>query len=282
METHFLISHQPVYYNLNVVNNQITENASTQELNDPVMKFSLEDLINTYQNEANCAIASLIEKKNSPTASLEDWLTTTIDASEETYMIGDSPNATFSWSQASILSLGKENMSGLSSEQASLMKDHGYDDHYRFLSNFYESPMLIENRVYATVEHYYQAAKFTIDSEPYLKIVDAKTPKEARDLAQDYANQADLQGDQHMVNKMKKGLWYKFIQEDGTPTELGLRLLATEDALIVEGNRRKNGSADTRWGSGFDFTLAPSQITVQGKNLLGKLLMEMREILKNP
>ncbi len=61
---------------------------------------------------------------------------------------------------------------------------------------------------------------------------------------------------------MKLALILKFSQHP----KLGIKLLATEDAYLIEGN----DWGDKYWG----------QVDGEGKNRLGELLMEVREFLK--
>lgn len=211
----------------------------------------------------------------------ETWLDQPVDNREMVYLIGDDPEADLSWDDPSIFVFGTKNANvfGIAEEHKQLLKTHGYDASYRFLSNFYLREICVDQRLYKSSEHYYQAIKFDLDSELYLAIVNAETPAEALRIAHEHADEANLGDDQEMATRMKRGLWAKFVDEQGGPSEVGLLLLATKDQLIIEGNRRKDNRSDRRWGAEFDFTHMPCSLTLRGKNILGKLLMELRAYL---
>lgn len=133
---------------------------------------------------------------------------------------------------------------------------------YFEFSNFSLHPIMIDNKVYATNEHYFQSVKF-IDAEYQEKVRLAKTPKEAKQLgsSRGYAILPDW--DSKRIQVMKTCVKAKFTQH----TELTELLLSTGTAHLVE-----DSPYDTFWGCGKNGT---------GQNMLGKILMEVREELRD-
>ena len=139
------------------------------------------------------------------------------------------------------------------------MKITRFAGEYYFLSNFSKSEIWLGDRMYPTVEHFYQANK--AKTEPLHNFIrESETPVEAKQRGK----KVDLREDWEEVKLrvMKLGLILKF-----DTNELGDKLLATKDYEIVEGNNW----GDTYWGVCDGI----------GRNELGKLLMEVRdEVLK--
>lgn len=135
---------------------------------------------------------------------------------------------------------------------------------YRFLSNFYPAPVWYGSVQYPTVEHAFQAAK-TLDSAVQDKIRRAKTPGQAKGLGRKVVLRADWETVK--VGVMKALVEAKFLENK----VLAAELLATGDAELCEGNWWN----DKIWGMAKDF----NGVWV-GQNLLGKILMEVREGLR--
>ena len=133
---------------------------------------------------------------------------------------------------------------------------------YRFLSNFYPSPIRCAGVVWPTVEHGYQASK-TDDPLWRGKILQASTPGSAKW----HGRQAPIRSDwlDVRIKVMRFWLTKKFLQND----ELYLKLCQTGSAHLVEGNSWN----DTFWGV--------SNETGIGENWLGQLLMELRTELQS-
>ena len=140
-----------------------------------------------------------------------------------------------------------------------------FDGEYAFLSNFYELPKMITDDcyiAYPTVEHYFQAAKTNnISMRKAISIMDspgkAKRAGRKLDLRYDW--------EEIKVNVMRQALAQKFADP-----VLAQKLMATEGELI-EGNTW----CDNFWGS----CSCERCKNIEGKNMLGKLLMELREEL---
>ncbi len=130
---------------------------------------------------------------------------------------------------------------------------------YAFLSNFYPAKVRLDGEEYPTIEHAYQAAK-TQDPLARRVIRIMETPALARAAGhsllfiKDY-NDADWKSRRTLV--VLDLLRQKFLD-----TDLKNKLLATGDALLVEGNNH----GDTFWG----------QVNGKGENMLGVLLMVVR------
>lgn len=130
---------------------------------------------------------------------------------------------------------------------------------YRFLSNFYPSPIRVDGLLYPTVEHAFQAAK-TPDVGEKRKIAEARSPGRAKSLGRKVRLRKDWESVK--VGIMKQLVLLKFRENP----ELEELLLATGDAELVEGNTWN----DRFWGvcNGY------------GKNHLGKALMSVRAQLQ--
>lgn len=130
-----------------------------------------------------------------------------------------------------------------------------------FLSNFYEHPFYYNGLQWKTVEHAFQAAK-CLRTDEYDKIHAAKTPGEAKRLGRKVSLRPDW--DEARNDVMRECLLMKFL----TNPELLEKLCATKDALLIEGNTWN----DRYWGQVRD-----AQGQWNGQNMLGKLLMEIRD-----
>lgn len=134
-----------------------------------------------------------------------------------------------------------------------------FNGEYAFLSNYSASPFKDEcGDFFPTVEHYFQAQKAT-NMFDFEEIRMAKTPG----LAKKLGRQIELAPDWESVKEqvMLDGLRYKF-----AIPELRDKLLATGDQYLEEGNYW----GDTYWGV----------CNGVGKNRLGKLLMQVREEIR--
>ncbi len=138
-----------------------------------------------------------------------------------------------------------------------------FDQENAFLSNFYPSPVVYEGVEYPTVEHAFQAAK-TLDNAERVRVRSAATPGLAKRLGRKVALRSDWE--QTKIDIMRRLLVEKF--KDGP---LRTALLATDPAALVEGNRWH----DNFWGD----CRCQRCSKRNGSNVLGNLLMEIREML---
>jgi ribA/ribD-fused uncharacterized protein len=147
---------------------------------------------------------------------------------------------------------------------------------YRHFSNMSEHKITIDDVEFKTVEHYFQAMKAREfeDTELYQKILKTKTPKAAKAIGQKIANFKPEVWDKRKDDVMEKGVRTKFVQH---PT-LRKQLVETGDRMIGEANPR-----DTYWGIGTSMNLEKAKIPSKwrGKNMMGKLLMKLREEFKD-
>ena len=142
-----------------------------------------------------------------------------------------------------------------------------YDKHsgYYEFTNFYQGkPIEIDGVSWKTAEHYFQAKKFDGDFAQLKSDVRAKdSAREAYKAAA--SNKAYWRSDwqQVKVSVMRRALYAKFSQDKN----LRKSLCGTGNAQLVEASPK-----DAFWGYGPDG---------KGKNMLGKLLMELRTELQD-
>jgi ribA/ribD-fused uncharacterized protein len=129
---------------------------------------------------------------------------------------------------------------------------------YAFLSNYYDSPIFYDGILYPTVEHAFQAAKTTVFIQRII-IANKKTPGQAKCAGRKVTLRDNW--DDIKLYIMKELIILKF-----TNPKLKSALLNTKDAELIE----RNTWNDTYWGicNGI------------GENHLGKILMEVREMLR--
>lgn len=142
---------------------------------------------------------------------------------------------------------------------------NSFDKEYAFLSNFYSSPFTVDNIDYPTVEHYFQAQK-TVNYNERRMVAAETTPGRAKRAGRRIHLRSDWEEVKESV--MLDGLRRKFLDP-----ELASWLLSTEDQELIEGTYWH----DNEWGNCY----RPRCKDIQGKNKLGKLLMQVREELKN-
>lgn len=140
-----------------------------------------------------------------------------------------------------------------------------FDGEFAFLSNFYHSPVAYEGIEYPTVEHAFQAAK-TFDNAERERVRDAATPGLAKRIGRKVKLRSDWE--QIKIDIMRQLLVEKF-----KDVQLREALLATGAAMLVEGNTWH----DNFWGD----CRCQRCSKRNGSNMLGNLLMEVREMLKS-
>lgn len=134
---------------------------------------------------------------------------------------------------------------------------------YRFLSNYHCAPVEYEGNLYPSTEHAYQAAKTT--DLNLRKEFSLLTCPESKRLG----NRIKLREDWEQVKLavMRDVVTQKFIRH----ADLGVRLLTTGDATLIEGNM---------WHDNFWGTCRCARCGDKGQNNLGCILMEIRTSLK--
>jgi ribA/ribD-fused uncharacterized protein len=138
------------------------------------------------------------------------------------------------------------------------MKIESFDGEFGFLSNFFQWGIKYDGMAFPTAEHAYQAAK-TNNKELKQMIQSATSPGRAKRLGNDVrlipgweTIKVDV-----MMAILRKKFEHVWLKE---------KLIATGDAKLIEGN----SWGDEYWGV----------CNGKGENVLGKLLMNLREELK--
>ncbi len=132
---------------------------------------------------------------------------------------------------------------------------------YSFLSNFFSSPMTIDELFFPTAEHLFQSLK-TNRLDEKLQIAEANTPGTAKRLGR----KAHLKEDWEEI-KVKAMLWTLMAKFNQNPF-LAHKLFNTGEVLLVEGNSWH----DNFWGN----CTCRNCASIVGQNQLGKLLMQVR------
>ena len=134
-------------------------------------------------------------------------------------------------------------------------------DDYGEFSNFSHHRIWLDGAHWPTSEHFFQAQKFH-DAAYRERIRRAHSPMDAANLGRDRKQKLRSDWESVKVEVMRKALRAKFTQHD----ELRQLLLDTGDAKLVE-----HTGNDSYWGDGGDG---------RGRNMLGQLLMQVREELR--
>jgi N-glycosidase YbiA len=130
---------------------------------------------------------------------------------------------------------------------------------YRFLSNFWPCKIDLHTEVYPSVEHAYVAMK-SDDPKIRKQVSEIETAGQVKRFGRTIPLRDNWDANKYQI--MVGLLFVKFFQNK----ELGEKLLATGDAILIEGNTW----GDTYWGV----------CNGVGENNLGKILMEVRNLLK--
>lgn len=136
----------------------------------------------------------------------------------------------------------------------------------QFLSNFAGSPIIIWDKTFSTVEHAYQFAK-TLDPKWQDEILNASTPGKAKRIGQKCPIRDNWEN-------IKNEVMLQLLQIKFSNPWFQNQLLLTGDKYLVEGNTWH----DNYWGNCTCDICSKNH----GQNILGKLLMAIREELKNP
>ncbi|MCX6850864.1 MAG: NADAR family protein [Verrucomicrobia bacterium] len=149
----------------------------------------------------------------------------------------------------------------MDSSTAEPIRFYSTGDAFGEFSNFSAFPVKIGKKTWPTSEHYFQAQKFQDESQAE-KIRKAGSPMMAARLGRD--RKVPLRKDWEAVKiaVMRQALVAKFTQH----AELKELLLSTGSRRLIESTPN-----DDYWGDGGDGS---------GKNMLGRLLMEIRSQLR--
>lgn len=132
----------------------------------------------------------------------------------------------------------------------------GFFGEYRYLSNFYGAPLVVDGILYPTSEHAFQAAK-TLDMRDRLIISNISSPAIAKKMGK--AVQLREDWEYVKVTLMKDIVRLKFLSNP----QLAIKLLGTDELYLEETNTWN----DTFWGV----------CDGKGKNMLGHILMDTRD-----
>lgn len=134
-------------------------------------------------------------------------------------------------------------------------------DAYGCFSNFSAHGIELKGKWWPTSEHYFQAQKFAGTShEEHIR--QANTPKQAAEMGRDRDRPLRADWEQVKDDIMREAVRQKFLVHD----DIRKILLDTGDEELVEATTN-----DYYWGCGTNKT---------GKNMLGKILMEVRAELR--
>ena len=131
---------------------------------------------------------------------------------------------------------------------------------YGCFSNFSHYGFEMDGKWWMTSEHYFQAQKFCgTEYEEAIRLLD--NPMKAAEMGRNRNLPLRTDWEQVKDDIMRKAVLAKFAQNE----EIKDVLLSTDNEIIIE-----NTSNDYYWGCGKDGS---------GKNMLGIILMEVREKL---
>lgn len=147
--------------------------------------------------------------------------------------------------------------------------------HKTCLSQWWEGVFEVEGVLYKSAEHWMMAQKAKVfeDEAMYQKIIEAKSPAEAKKLGRKVKNFDFDTWEKVRYEIVKEGNLHKF----GQSRKLKEYLLNTGSTVLVE-----TSPFDAIWGIGLtqDAPNIENPNTWLGSNLLGFALMEVREELK--
>lgn len=136
------------------------------------------------------------------------------------------------------------------------------NDEYGCFSNFSKHGFELDGKYWMTSEHYFQAQKF-IGTKYEEEVRMTSTPMKAANKGRDRSKPLRTDWEEVKDDIMRRAVLEKFKANDDAKKIL----LSTGDEDIIEKTTK-----DYYWGCGEDGT---------GKNMLGKILMETRNILRN-
>jgi ribA/ribD-fused uncharacterized protein len=146
---------------------------------------------------------------------------------------------------------------------------------WRALSNMYEAPFQVDSITFPTVEHYFQWSKAKKFGDGFIadKILKTPSPKAVKALGKKVKDFDKDAWDKVKDGVMRTGVKAKFMQHP----DLKTKLMETGVKPIGEASAR-----DKYWGIGTsaDTSKANDPTKWPGKNVLGKMLADLRKELK--
>ena len=152
----------------------------------------------------------------------------------------------------------KNNTGALPPSEAKVIPFNPKSDTYKEFDNYYEIGLELDGKVWPTVEHYFQAAKYPQNPEYQEQIRKAKTGSKAKTMGRDGEGEG-ADWETRRLEVMERAVREKF--SDRHP-KMKAKLLETKDALL------QYDAQDNFWGIGRKKV---------GANQLGKILMKIRK-----
>ena len=140
-----------------------------------------------------------------------------------------------------------------------------FKEAYRFLSNFYQSPVSFGGLTYPNAEAAFQAQKCGSEADK-VKYTQVKNPVRAKQMGKKEPNLPEN------WYEISYGIMLGVVRAKFAVPEMAAKLLATGDAELVEGNHHH----DNLWGH---CSCARCAARV-GQNRLGRILMQVRQELR--
>lgn len=145
----------------------------------------------------------------------------------------------------------------------------GFFGPYRFLSNFWPASVSWLGVNFPSVEVAYQAAKCADAKQ--LKDFVALTAAEAKKKGKSVIIRPDW------ANEKSKVMWHLVMQKFSQQPDLRDKLISTGNRYLMEANAWK----DRYWGVYYHFNVTTKEWQcLGGQNHLGRILMEVRDLLK--
>lgn len=153
---------------------------------------------------------------------------------------------------------------------------HKPGEPYDYLSNWYHSKFKVGDTVFDSVEQYmmFNKAMCFKDKNTARKILQTTDFRKIKQLGREVKNYNDVIWASKRYDVVKIGVYAKFSQS----YELATRLLGTKNYILAECSAQ-----DKIWGIGISMR-DPRRFDItqwQGKNYLGKILMEVRDKLRS-
>ncbi len=131
-------------------------------------------------------------------------------------------------------------------------------------SNFYNCNIIIDDKKYTTVEHYFQAMKST-NVHDHEKVRVQRTPFDAKRMGRTISLRKDWED-------IKIDIMYKALKTKFSYPIFKTKLLNTNNDELIEAS-----PYDSFWGAGKDERYINEYKKYEGQNMTGKLLMKLRE-----
>jgi N-glycosidase YbiA len=135
------------------------------------------------------------------------------------------------------------------------------EEPYGCFSNFSHHSFELDGHTWLTSEHYFQAQKF-VGTEHYGDVKRARSASDAAKIGRERGRPLRADWEAVKDDAMRRAVLRKF----ETHVDIRKVLLDTGDEELIE-----NTTGDYYWGIGSEGT---------GKNMLGIILMEVREVLR--